>query len=162
MLLFILRHAHAEEGVKRLPDFERRLTDKGRSQARVMGRFIAGLDERPETILTSPLVRAEETARLVAKEMKVGVPITESFLACGMTPEIACEGLYPYLRLHAVLITGHQPDLGVLVAWLLGIVRGGGIEMRKGALCILEMDRLVAGAAVLKFHASPAMLAVVD
>lgn len=158
MLLFILRHADAEEPGRRMSDFGRRLTDKGRSQARRVGRFLRGLGERPEIVLTSPFVRAVETARIVAQEGGLAAPVKETFLACGMTPDTALDGLRPYRESGAVLITGHQPDLGLLVNWLLGVGQGPGVEMRKGALCLLAVEGFAAGGAALKFHAPPSLL----
>lgn len=158
MLLFILRHAEAEDAAPGQSDASRRLTGKGRKQAERVGRFIRGLKEQPEAVLTSPLVRAVETARIVADEAKLNDPVIEPFLACGMTPETAREGLHPWRQSPAVLITGHQPDLGALANWLLGVSEGPGVQMKKGALCILEVSRFTPGGAALRFHAPPAML----
>ena len=69
MNLYLLRHAEAEE--EAASDGERKLTERGREQARTIGRFCARNDLYPEKIITSPLVRAQQTAKIVADELKV-------------------------------------------------------------------------------------------
>src|SRR6478735_3772247 len=68
MLLHLLRHAHAGDPYAwDGPDAARPLTDKGRGQAERVGRFLQGIKFTTEGVITSPKVRAEETARIVAE-----------------------------------------------------------------------------------------------
>src|SRR5260370_8172594 len=83
MNLYLLRHADAEE--EAASDGERQLTGRGREQARPIGRFCARNDLYPEKIITSPLVRAQQTAKIVADELKVA----DRVQGCGFaTPEM--------------------------------------------------------------------------
>ena len=92
MQLFLLRHAEAESNAA--SDEARALTVKGTKQAEAIGKFCLEHDFVPELILSSPLTRAEETARLVARELNLPklVQIVE-FLRAGMTAERAFSGL---------------------------------------------------------------------
>jgi broad specificity phosphatase PhoE len=84
MIIYFLRHADAEDFVD--SDFTRKLTPKGHDQAERVGKFCKQNGIKPEVFLTSPLVRARETAEIVGK--KTGVtPVIADWLACGMTPE---------------------------------------------------------------------------
>ena len=65
-MIWLLRHADAEDGT---PDSERKLTKKGRKQAKNAGKALKALGVKPEACFTSPKVRAAETARLVCEEL---------------------------------------------------------------------------------------------
>ncbi len=68
MLLYLLRHAEAEP--YRADDFSRKLTDKGERQARLVGAFLDEKGLKPDLILSSPVLRARQTAIIVAEELK--------------------------------------------------------------------------------------------
>ena len=82
MLLYLLRHAEAVD--EAASDAARALTTKGMAQARKVGKFCVKNEVIPSIILTSPLKRAEQTARLVAKEIKNAEFIVCPFLASSM------------------------------------------------------------------------------
>src|ERR1700686_5603264 len=91
MQLFLLRHAEAEPDAAN--DEPRALTAKGSKQAENVGKFFLEHGFVPETILSSPLRRAEETARLVARELNVPKLVRiEEFFGAGMTGERALSG----------------------------------------------------------------------
>lgn len=131
-MLYLLRHGNAEDG--RGDDAARRLTARGEQQARAAGRALAAGEARVDACLTSPRVRAAETARLACD-------------ALGLEPEVTPElagGSFDSLSLAAgrgdVLLVGHEPDLSGEVARL----TGGRVKMRKGGLAIVDGSTLVA------------------
>ena len=114
MRLFLVRHAEAAPGE---PDALRELTPAGHDQARALGMELAANGIRPAVILTSPLVRARQTAEAVGRAVGVPVEIDER-LGPGATVagvEEAVDG-----RGETVLAIGHQPDCGRIAAELTG------------------------------------------
>src|SRR6202008_5044885 len=109
MNLYLLRHAEAEE--EAASDGERQLTERGREQARTVGRFCARNDLYPEKIITSPLARAQQTAKIVADELKVTNRVQVcGFATAGMTTEAALNGLKAFAEHSARFRGGPAPD----------------------------------------------------
>jgi phosphohistidine phosphatase len=112
--VYLCRHAKAAPGS---PDELRELTAKGQAQARALGERLAGLGEPPQTVLTSPLVRARQTAEAVASA--TGAPLlVEPRLAPGAGAEdlrAAVAGLDG-----PVATIGHQPDCSEIAFALTG------------------------------------------
>lgn len=149
MLLYLLRHADAEPYHRE--DFSRHLTEKGLTQARRLGEFLAEHGIKPDLIISSPVLRAKETAEIVATILR-GVDLTQaSWLACGMKPEVALSELASYTRFSSVMIVGHEPDFSSLVAFLLGMHSSSAVEITKSSLTAIDISRLAAGFGVLKF-----------
>jgi phosphohistidine phosphatase len=112
--LFIVRHAKAADGE---PDESRPLNEKGRKQARKLGKQFVADGIRPDAILTSPLLRAHETAAEIGSAVGV-VPETDGRLAPGADADAvraAAAG-----RGEVVVVVGHQPDCGQIAAELSG------------------------------------------
>src|SRR5262245_41896295 len=131
-MIFLLRHGDAEDGNG--DDAARRLTPKGERQARAAGKALTVMGAEIEACLTSPRVRAADTARLACE-------------ALGLEPEITNElrgGPFDSLSLAAgrgdVLLVGHEPDFSGEVARL----TGARVKMRKGGLAIVDGSTLVA------------------
>ena len=111
MRLLIVRHAEAGPGS---PDELRVLTPLGREQAWELGRRLREQGVAPDAVVSSPLLRARETAVALG----LGEPQVDERLAPGATPEDirgAVEG-----RGETVVVVGHQPDCGQAVAALTG------------------------------------------
>jgi phosphohistidine phosphatase len=149
MFLYLLRHAEAEP--HRADDSSRILTEKGEEQARAAGAFLCNRGLRPDLILTSPVLRAKQTATLAAKELKAEEPTEASWLACGMNPERALAELAAYAKLAAVMIVGHEPDFSALVAHLLDLGSSSSINISKASLTCIEIVRPVPGSGLLRF-----------
>jgi phosphohistidine phosphatase len=144
MHLYLLRHAEAEAPVS--GDRARRLTAKGREQAAKVGKFCARHGIGPSVILSSPVVRARQTADLVAASLPGAELIEVPWAACGMDPGRAMDELEACAKFPAV------PDLGVLAAAWLGMARAESLHVRKALLLGLEIPPGgAAGAAVLQF-----------
>ena len=112
MDLYLVRHAIAEERSADLSDAQRALTPKGRER---FGRCVRGLDQlgvRLERVLHSPLVRAVQTAELLAP-LASGPPTVNEGLAA--RPD---ESLLAELGPGRIALVGHEPWLSELAAWL--------------------------------------------
>jgi phosphohistidine phosphatase len=144
MDLILWRHAEAEDGV---PDLERRLTAKGRKQAERVAQWLLQRMPARFILLSSPATRAQQTAEAL------GVPIkTDRTLAPGAAPAAIVKGCgWPDYK-GAVVVVGHQPDLGRALAYLLGA--SGSFSVKKGALWWMsnrvrdEKDQVVVRAVV--------------
>jgi phosphohistidine phosphatase len=129
-VIWFLRHGDAEDGDD---DFARELTAKGERQSRNAGRALAALGVELDPCLTSPLVRAVQTAELACD-------------ALGLEPEEANElsgGDFDPHGLVAgrgdVLLVGHEPDFSRAV----GDLTGARIEMKKGGIACVDGATLV-------------------
>jgi len=164
MKLLLLRHGLAVDqgtpGYER--DSERPLTPEGRRKVRLIGKALARLEIAPDAILTSPFVRAHQTAEIVATVLR-------SKKRMQICAQLACGGdakrliahinkLHPQAR--SVMLVGHEPDLSSLASLLLtGKATGAPIELKKGGLCVIETDALRAGqCATLQWLAPPRLL----
>jgi len=112
--LFIVRHAEAAQGE---PDDLRPLTEAGREQARRLGQRLADDGIQPDAVVSSPLLRARETAAAIARAVGIDAEADER-LAPGADPEdvrAVASG-----RGETVVVVGHQPDCSRTVAALSG------------------------------------------
>jgi phosphohistidine phosphatase len=149
MRLLLLRHAEAEPAVT--SDEARVLTERGIEQASLAGKYCRRNGLRPDLILTSPYERTVQTGDLVAS-MLDGVPAqTEPFLASGMEPEQGLEGLRSFREFDCLLAVGHQPDLSLLAAALLGLKEPGNIPFGLASLAGLQIDRFAFKGGSLEF-----------
>jgi phosphohistidine phosphatase len=139
MILYLLRHAEAE--VLAASDSARRLTEKGEAQAERAGKFCRKHGIEPAVILSSPVTRALQTAKLVAKSLEGAELIEVPWAACGMDPFGAVPKLEAHAKLPSVMLVGHQPDLGALAALLLGCDNVGALHVRKSLLCAIDVSR---------------------
>ena len=112
MRLYLVRHAEAAPGH---PDDLRPLTPSGRQRARELGAELAG--SRPDAVVSSPLLRARETAAAIAEAAGVDVEVDER-LAPGTTTERLLAALAG--RGERVVVVGHQPDCGEIASELTG------------------------------------------
>jgi len=161
--LYLVRHAVAAlRGPDYPDDAERPLTPEGVDRWR---RSAAGLREigvAVDVVLTSPLVRAQETAEILAATLKPKPRLTVAeALAPGRKPADALALIAKYAAAprgaSRLALVGHEPDLGELAARLLGAK--GVIEFKKGAVCRLDVDRAMpAGPATLRWFLPPRVL----
>ncbi len=161
MDLLVIRHAIAFESDRRRwrDDGARPLSPAGMRRARKAAAGLKEFSMAPDRVLTSPLVRARQTA-LILTEI-AGWPRAEETpeLAPG-APALAVMTLLRQDRSKRVALVGHQPGLGALItACLIGEGRELPIEMKKNAVaCVSFESSPRAGHAVLKWLATPRML----
>jgi phosphohistidine phosphatase len=140
MILYVVRHAEAVDGSDTLRDEWRYLTDNGRAAAKKMSSSIAKYGPKTRLTITSPLTRAVQTAEIAAEK------------ACRKNVVVASELLLPgadigKLALHIkccrdakrIMVVGHEPQLGSLVANLLGNGNEA-VSLKKGACVTLKIN----------------------
>lgn len=121
MDIYLVRHAEALEPAEGLADEVRHLTRRGRKQAAKQARRLRKAKLRPELILTSPLVRAVQTAELLAAEVgKDAVVAAHPCLACGAEADAVVEMIRTADGVQSIMLVGHEPQLSRLAAQLLG------------------------------------------
>lgn len=133
--LYLLRHADAGDPMTWTgEDAERPLSSKGRKQAKRLGELLAGMRLRPDVILTSPKVRAGETARIVGKALSVK-PQKEERLASAVDLGDVASLLAGNAAAHRIMLVGHDPDFSALASSL----TGAAIELKKGAIARIDI-----------------------
>jgi phosphohistidine phosphatase SixA len=154
--LHLLRHAHAGDPFAwDGPDDARPLSPRGERQADRLGRFLAGIGFRSDAIISSPKVRAAQTAEIVAERLGLPVGIDDRLAGA-----VGLSALDAILRDAgdpvAPVLVGHDPDFSDLVLKLCG---GLGVPMRKGAFARIDAERpFEPGRATLRWLVPPDLL----
>ncbi len=117
MKLYVMRHGPAEDFAASGLDGDRALTETGRERVKLVARLLKEVDEVPRTIVSSPLVRALQTAEIVAAETGVTQVETSRDLAPGGNAHAFVTARNDERRL---MVVGHEPDLSSLIESLLG------------------------------------------
>jgi phosphohistidine phosphatase len=138
----LIRHAIAEDRdeakARGVDDEARALTALGRKKFQAQLKRLIMVTGPISLIAPSPLVRAQETAKILGKCFP-----DAKFVTCpALTPKSDPEALLRWLRREkssgTVALVGHEPDLGQLVSFLVWGNRSGKVRFKKGGLCILE------------------------
>lgn len=140
--LYIVRHAIAAERGEEWPDDDKRpLTEKGIVRFKDGLAGLTWLDVSLDEIFTSPLVRAKQTADLLAAGI-AGKPAVKLLgaLAPGQSPDEVMAQLARVARRRRIALVGHEPGLGELAAHLLGARRP--LAFRKGGVCRIDLQGL--------------------
>ena len=137
MKLYVIRHAKATDFGEQAWDGERPLTEKGLKQSRRIGEFFAQSSDVPELVLTSPILRAQQTADALCSAAGIDAPLTVDWLRCGMRPESAVKELVAYTGFERVAIVGHNPDLYFLLHHLLDEMESPA-HVKKASVHVLE------------------------
>ena len=158
--LYLIRHALAEERGDAWPDDAKRpLSERGIDRMRKTARGLARLDVWIDVVLTSPLVRARQTADLVASAFDPRPPIItiDSLAPDGSYPSLVAD-LEKHARKTHVALVGHEPAIGELAARLIGSRHS--FEFKKGAVCRIDVEEIPpAGPGDLRWMMPPRMLA---
>ena len=129
-MIYFLRHGDAEHETSN--DADRRLTEKGERQAEAAGRALAALEAGIDVCLTSPKVRAEQTARIACQHLDVEVEIAEELRGGRFDAAALAAGRGD------VLLVGHEPDFSNAIADL----TGGRVKLRKGGIACMDENLL--------------------
>jgi phosphohistidine phosphatase len=139
--VFLIRHAEAIDETLELRDPVRHLTPAGRSQATSLGDRLRWHDCTPTHIWTSPLVRAVQTAELVATGLAAGVAIeVMPGLAPGESARTVLAALQALANDASVVVVGHEPGISGIAARLLGLtdfpalVKAEAVRISEGTL----------------------------
>ena len=156
--LRLLRHAHAGDPEKwARPDAERPLSDKGRHQAARLGRLLSHNSDRPDVFITSPKVRARQTAEGVVAAMGGGIPILEDARLAGALDLATIDAVVRDAGdPERPCLVGHDPDFSELLGELVGV---SDLPMRKGAYARIDLGRpFGAGRGTLRYLLPPDLL----
>lgn len=131
--LYFLRHGEAADaGVWAGDDFARPLTERGRERMALEAQAIKRLDLGLDRIVTSPLVRARQTAAIVADALEMRDRLVENV---SLGTRFGLEELMDVLRAHpaarSLMLVGHEPSLSAVIG---GLVGGAAIDFKKGSL----------------------------
>jgi len=126
-VIWLLRHGDAEEGAGK-PDAERELTEKGERQSRDAGRALQALGVELDVCLTSPKVRAKQTAELACQSLDCPIEEDERLAGGDFDPLEVSAGR------GEVMLVGHEPDFSGAVA----LVTGSRVKMKKGGVAALD------------------------
>ena len=154
--LYLLRHADAGDPMAwQGPDAARPLSGKGERQADRLGRFLSGIGFAPDSIITSPKVRAAQTAEGVAHHL--GVPVT---IDDRLAESVDLGTLEAVLRAAGdparPVLVGHDPDFSDLAETL---TASPALTMKKGAMLRIDVERpLEPGGGSLVWLVPPALL----
>ncbi len=140
MKLYIVRHADAVSvGGDIHSDFDRTLTDRGRSDAVMMARMLAHLDIDIQAVLTSPLVRAVETGEIFGRELKREAATTQN-LEPGFSPRSLYEEVASMPGKAGIVLIGHQPDVSMFISYLVSPNQGATIAMETAAIACVHLQ----------------------
>jgi phosphohistidine phosphatase len=146
MRIYLVRHAEAIERSSATPDARRYLTPKGRLAFRKIARRVRDAGVAPGVIFTSPLLRAVQTAEILADRLKFKGPVV---VARELSPGFDDAALRTLLAEAGnppeAAFVGHEPDLGCLAAMLLSL--RSGFPLRKGAVVAVEVPESARGGA---------------
>lgn len=159
MKLFFLRHGIAEDAHGTLTDYDRALTDEGRTQLATIAQALLRLGIKPELILTSPLVRARQTAEIVAPVL--GSPVT---VADELQTGCILEDLQRLLQHHqheTIMLVGHEPDFSSMAARLINADERGIVLKKAGLIRVEIQGRPQAGRGTLSALLTPKMLTMI-
>lgn len=137
MKCYFLRHGIAvdpEEWSGR--DFDRPLTRDGQVRMEREAKAICDLSLDLDLIVTSPLIRAQQTAEIVAERLKGVKPVEDERLAHGFDVEQLGAILGAHADATSIMLVGHEPTMSATLGRLAG---GANIELKKGALACIEL-----------------------
>ncbi len=143
--LCIMRHGIAvTRGSAEFPDDSKRpLTPDGKRKMKEIAQGLSRVGFAPDWVVTSPLVRAVETAEIVAESL--GSNLAMDFCEA-LRPGGSAEALIAFLAKHPnrkrVLVVGHEPDLSELATRLIGVGRHANVAFKKGGCCLINFDAL--------------------
>jgi phosphohistidine phosphatase len=142
--LYIMRHGIAvARGSHFEDDSKRPLTPVGKKKVKEIANGLKRLGVGLEWVVSSPLVRAVETAEIVAESLAPNVPLDFcDALRPGGSAEALVTFLARYPNRKRVLVAGHEPDLSMLAARLIGAGRHTNLAFKKGGCCLVEFDQM--------------------
>ncbi len=156
MKLYLLRHGIAEDRRPDLPDGARRLTPEGIARMKLEAKRFADIGLKPDRIITSPLPRASETAVIVAEALGLQAILREDDrLACGFGFRDFQAIIREQDQATEVMLVGHEPDFSMIASDLIGEAN---IDLKKGGLIRIDLEKPVPGQGLLKWLLAPATL----
>ncbi|MBI5033219.1 MAG: phosphohistidine phosphatase SixA [Chloroflexi bacterium] len=157
MKIYFLRHGiAAERGEWQGEEAERPLTDEGIQKTNSIADTLAQLELGLDAIISSPLVRAKQTAEIVAKKLnRESKMVEDKRLAPGFDADKLRDILLDHPYGNTVMIVGHEPDLSETISELIG---GGRIVIKKGGLALVDLPNAHSKRGELLWLMSPKMM----
>ena len=154
--IYILRHGHAQNADNGLNDFDRALTEEGIEKINKLSLFFNGLDISLEFILSSPYIRAKQTAEIFISHLicKPTLKIVD-FLSCGVSSKEISRGLMEYSSSKNLLLVGHSPDLEIFLGKIIGAER---VALKKGALAKVGFENSIEMSGELEWLITPKLV----
>lgn len=134
MQLYFLRHGEADWPNWTKSDDERPLTDFGKKEMCAVGKFLARLKVEPDLIVTSPLPRAAQTAKIAAEYLKSKLREDEL-----LEPGFGMAELSKVLKRHrskVLMLVGHEPDFSTVISAL----TGASLKLSKAGVALIDTD----------------------
>ena len=144
MIIYLVRHSAAvPAGAGGVAEYDRYLTEEGIGKMKKGAAGLHSLGVRPDRILTSPLVRARQTADIIREILGQEIPLES---ADELSTSGTRKALYDILRRHAklesIMLVGHQPSLGEIAGEIAWGSNDSYVELKKGGACCLEVETL--------------------
>jgi phosphohistidine phosphatase len=163
MQLLLVRHAIAEDRDefrnRNSNDWERPLTKAGRERMEKLSGEYASLVKSVDLLCHSPLVRARQTAEILAKDLKPRYTVESDTLTPESDPQDFLRWLADYAKAELVVAVGHEPQLSDLASVILLAQKRPMFGFKKGGACLIDLSRgPVAGAGALVWLVTPRVL----
>ena len=162
MKIYLIRHSNAVD--PGTPGYEddslRPLTEQGRDKMKDIASALKELDVKPDLIVSSPYIRAQQTAEILAKVLKYKQELTfsDALVPMGNADNIIGEINEKY-SVDELVLVGHEPCLSVLIGTLIAGNPELTINLKNGGVCCLSSDDLhTERKAVLEWLLTPKIL----
>lgn len=145
MKIYLVRHGIAGQriGGEITDDSLRPLTDEGRTETKVVGLGLRRIGVKPDLIVSSSLVRARQTAEILAEVFSVG---REVRVCDALAPGGTASDLYKFLRefnkVEQVILVGHEPDMGRLAGTMLWAGPELDVPFKKAGVCRIDVTSI--------------------
>ena len=157
MRLIIIRHAIAvPHGAPGYADEDRPLTPEGEARFREAARGLARAYDRPDALLTSPWLRARQTAEIAGAAWKIEPKETKALAGGTFEQQAAVLDRFPPDS--TVAVVGHEPYVSELLARVLGTKRAERLEFKKGGVAVVELPGALAEGGTLAAYLPPKIL----
>jgi phosphohistidine phosphatase len=162
MNLYVVRHAIAvQRGTAGdEDDSQRPLTDTGRKKMKKIVKGLRQFEIELDVILSSPYVRARDTAKILANEFKMDnqLSFSDNLIPPGNF-EALIDEIHEKYDVNSIALVGHEPMLSQLISWLMTGDKNANIMLKKGGVCFLSADNLYQDhRATLEWLLTPALM----
>jgi phosphohistidine phosphatase len=155
MNLLMMRHGEAGSAHPMGDDSLRPLTDQGVEKLERQAKQMVKWEIRIDRIVSSPYVRARQTAQIVADAYKLKIVEDDRLSAVNFTLHALGSLLVEHANIKHLLITGHNPDFSTVLGTMIG---GATVEFSKGALACIDVARLNPPAGRLVYFVTPELM----
>lgn len=138
MHLYFFRHAEAEDGGATLSDSARQLTKRGVERTRHAAGVLKSLGIKLTHLYSSPLVRARQTADILAEALGIDVE-EQAEVGPGFNSQAVSGLIRDAQNDDSVMFVGHEPDFSATISAIIG---GGWVDMKKGGLARIDVDNV--------------------